>query len=346
MILRALDGTLVERGTADVAWDIVVRPRGADSLVALEVKWLGEGWPGDVRRLASFMPDTWPANLVLVAREFSPGALEWLSTREANWADETGRARIVGPGGLVVIREVARNAVATPRSFRWSPSALSVGELLLARPRPRIAVTEIAREAGWSPARVTAVLKAFDREGWTRKQGADRGPRAWRELDDPDALLASWSAGVAASPRQQRLAHRATRDAMALLHDALVPAFADLNWAVTGWAGTETAAPFLTTIPTVHVYVSEDQFAGPVSEAIEAAGLREVEEGARVTFWAADQRVLALSTRHSDIPVVSAPRLYADLSALGGRGHDAAEHVKSELIDPPHEQARGGVDAA
>ena len=109
-----------------------------------------------------------------------------------------------------------------------------------------------------------------------------------------------------------------------------------IGWALSGWAGLEIAAPFATTTPSLHVYVAESDFAGPLSDAIEHAGLREVEEGGRVTFWAADTRTLALATQREDMPIVSAPRLFADLTALGGRGQDAADHVKELLIDPLH----------
>ncbi len=345
IVARALDGALVERAAGAQEWDILVQPRGASAPIALEVKWVGEGWPGDVRRLVSQLPEPWPENLVLVARQFSPGALEWLAAHEANWADETGRARIVGPGGLVVIRELARRLERTPRPFRWSPSARSVGETLLAHPRPRIQVGDLAHECGWSQAQISTVLAGFDRAGWTRKLGAQRGPGAWRILAESDGLLSAWSAAVAEEPRKRRLGHRATRDAMTLLHDALAPALEKAaKWGLSGWAGAEVRAPFMTAVPSLQVYVAEDQFAGPLSEAMETAGVREVEEGARVVFWAADERVLALADRDGGLPVVSPPRLYADLTALGGRGHDAAEHIKSELIDPLHERVRREAD--
>jgi hypothetical protein len=335
IVAQALDGALVPRAGRAEARDILVKPRGGATAVALDVEWVGDGWPGDVRRLVSRLPEPWPENLVVVAREFSPGAVEWLSAGGLNWADETGRARIVGPGGLVVIRDHDRPLERAPRRFRWSPSARSVGELLLARPRPRVQVGDVAREAGWSPAQVTTVLSEFDHAGWTLKMGTQRGPGAWRALADPDGLLSAWSAAVQQEPRRRRLGHRATRDAMGLLSESLAPALdRTTQWALSGWAGAEAAAPFMTTVPSVHVYVAEDDFAGPLSEAMEAAGVREVEDGARVVFWAADRRALALADRHAGLPVVSAPRLYADLSALGGRGDDAAEHVRSELIDP------------
>jgi hypothetical protein len=124
---------------------------------------------------------------------------------------------------------------------------------------------------------------------------------------------------------------------MALLRDDLVPAFGENpNWAVSGWAGLELAAPFASTTPSLHIYVLDTDFAAALARVIEAANLREVGEGGRVTFWAADLRVFDSARRVGKIPVVSAPRLFADLSSFPGRGGDAADHVKAELIDPLH----------
>jgi hypothetical protein len=134
---------------------------------------------------------------------------------------------------------------------------------------------------------------------------------------------------------------------MALLRNDLAPALERrAGWAVSGWAGLELAAPFATTTPSLHVYVADTDFASPLSDVIDEAGLREVDEGGRVTFWAADSRVLRLAQRSGDVPVVSAPRLFADLSFFGGRGGDAADHVKEELIDPLHPGRSTEEDAA
>ena len=66
-------------------------------------------------------------------------------------------------------------------------------------------------------------------------------------------------------------------------------------------------APFATTTPSLHIYIADAEFAGPLSNATEEAGLREGDEGGRVTFWAADPRLLKLAERVDGIPVVSPP---------------------------------------
>ncbi len=304
-----------------------------------DIRWAGQGWPQDVRSAAADVPEPWPSDVVLLAHRLSTGAIEWLRARGANWADETGQARILGPGGLTVIREPARQPTADARipAFAWSKSALATAEAILAREDSMLRATELAPMTGWSVPQTANVLKAFDRQGWTTKRGAPRGRGAHRELIDPATLLAAWSSAVTEEPRPARIAHRATREVMGVLRNELAPALErGVNWAVSGWAGLELTAPFATTTPSLHVYVARADFTGSLSQAIEAAGLHEVEQGGRVIFWAAEPSVLALSWRAHGIPIVSPPRLYADLSSLGARGQDAADHVREQLIDPLH----------
>lgn len=338
ILASALDGVVVQSGRGEAQPDLLIRTRDGRS-IAIQVKWAGEGWPQDVRRAAADVADRWPADVVLLARRLSPGAIEWLRDRGANWADEAGQARILGPEGLIVIREPARlpREERAPRAFRWSPSAVTIAEASLANNDQPLRATELGPRTGWSVPQAANVLAAFDAQGWTAKRGSARGPSAHRQLVDADAMLGAWSAAVADLPRATRIAHRATRDVMTLLRDELAPALdRATKWAVTGWAGLELAAPLATTTPSLHIYVAENDFAGPLGSAIADAGLREIDEGGRVTFWAADPRVLEFATRRGDIPVASPPRLYADLTALGGRGQDAADHIKEQLIDPLH----------
>ena len=337
ILASAIDGAIVESTSGRARPDLLIRPRDGRS-IPVEVKWAGEGWPQDVRRAAGDVPVPWPPDVVLLARRLSPGAVEWLRDRDANWADEAGQAHILGPQGLIVIREPKlRPHAGRQSSFRWSPSAITIAEAILASEDDPLRATDLGRRVGWSVPQAANVLKAFDAQGWTVKRGTERGPTAYRRLVDADALLGAWSDGVADVPRVTRMAHRATRDVMALLRNELAPALdRTTNWAVSGWAGLELVAPFATTTPSLHIYIADRDFAGPLSAAIEEAGLREVREGGRVTFWAADTRILGLARRQEDVPVASAPRLFADLTALGARGQDAADHIKAQLIDPHH----------
>ena len=106
-----------------------------------------------------------------------------------------------------------------------------------------------------------------------------------------------------------------------------------MKWALSGWAGLEIAAPFVTRVPVIHVAVEAKALLdGRLRDAMRATRLREVDEGARVEFRALSPFVLSLAMAQRALPVVSAPRLYADLRALGGRGEEAADHVREGLL--------------
>lgn len=342
IVSQALDGVVVEPATDRARPELVVRTRDGATIM-IEVKWAGEGWPQDVRGAAAGVPDPWPSDVWLLARHLSPGAIDWLRERGANWADESGQARIHGPGGLIVIREPQSRDAShkPPRRFTWSPSAMTVAEAILSSEDRPLRATELAEECGWSVPQVANILTAFDTRGWTAKRGAARGPHSHRDLVDADAMLASWSEELTAHPRPSRTAHRAGRDVMNLLREDLAPALnRNARWSVSGWAALELTAPFTTTTPSLQLYVAESDFAGSLSEALAEAGLREVDEGGRMTFWPADTRAFAFASDRDGIPVASPPRVYADLTGFGARGLDAAAHLKDEVIDPLHAVSR------
>jgi hypothetical protein len=311
----------------------VVEAGGVDH--RLELVWAGRGWPAEVKRALAEIPSPWPRQVVLVALRFSSGSLELLRQRSANWVDEAGRARIESPDGLLVIRDVEPE-LEEPRTpaFRWARSSVDIAEFLLASPEEVFSAVDVAGHSGWSHPQTTKVLRQFAGRGWAQKVGPARGRGSGWRLADPAALLDAWAAHVGSAGRERVLAHRVVRDPMAFLREQLAPALDSLMpWAASGWAGLEAAAPFVTAVPVLHIYIpAEAMAAGRLRDVMRATGLREVEEGARVEFWAASELALALATETAFVPVVAAPRLHADLRALGGRGEEAAEHVREELI--------------
>ena len=300
----------------------------------LEAVWVGQGWPSDLEMLRD-IPVPWPRDIVVAARRFSPGALERLAELGANWADETGRAYIDGPDGLLVVREPAEVRRDAAKTFRWSRSAQEIGELLLTRHNEaNVSAREIAERTGWSHAQASNVLRHFDAQGWTRKSGAARGRYSVRTLVEPGALLEAWGTFVGSADRERIRAHRVLREPMAFLETELAPALSSsTQWACSGWAGLEVAAPFATTVPTLQIYVEEAAISdGRIRQVMSALSLREVDEGARLEFWGGEPLMLSLVLERRGLPIVSSARLYADLRALGGRGEDAAQHVREELL--------------
>lgn len=338
--VKAVERALAELGAVGVA-------RQHDGLMAIEVKapgatetlellWAGRGWPGQVRETLREIEAPWPRRCVITAERFSPGAIELLRERDANWADLAGQARIVAPPGILVVKDQQQRRTSereAPR-FSWSPAAIAVAEALLDErakelPRP----DALADEVGWTVPRIRQVLQSFDREGWTAKVGPSRGPLAGRVLRDYEGLLESWSAHVAGDRRPAVLGHLLMRDPLGLLRGELAEALsAAPAWAVSGWAAAELRAPLVTVLPSIQIYVRVDDLDDVAPKVLSSVGATEVEEGGRLELWGGDRAVFACAGSADGLPVVSAPRLYADLLSFGGRGKDAAEHVRGELF--------------
>lgn len=332
---RALDGLAVVEAveTKDGLAQVLIRGRTRDDH-RLQALWAGAGWPADVDRAIRNCGGDWPPNRVVVARHLSAGSREMLDRRGISWVDCSGDAHVLAPG-LLVIREATRQPAADRRAFSWSASAVSIAEALLSRSSPHgVRATELAKITGWSAPQISQVLGAFDAEGWTTKWGPQRGPSASREISDGAGMLDAWAKEVSAAEPERRFAERIFDDPMQFLVDELGPALDkhDIGWAVTGWAAAEQLAPFATAIPVLQVYVEERALRGPLSLAMQAIPIREVESGGRIEFRSADPHLMKLATRHSSIPLATAPRVFADLQALGGRGEEAAMHLRDEMI--------------
>ena len=339
-VLRDAQVDIVPRSKLDPR-GISVSVTGGHAKEPLTLLWAGEGWPADVDEVLDKAPDPWPRDLVVVARHFSPGALRSLRERDANWADETGDARIIGPSRLFVVR-LQRHGEPTRKSaedgpFEWTPSAVAIAEAILARPTNPILNRGIVEMTDFSAAQVSRTLGQFDRRSWTRKTGNERGPGALRVLDDGDEFLRSWATHVASRSRPTIQAHTILGEPFTFVRESLAPALDKVgDWALSGWAGLELEAPFATQVPTLHIYVSEGSFDdGRLEDVLSRSSLRRVDEGGRIILWPANTTALRLrkTSEREQLPVVSAPRLYADLLSFGGRGVDAAEHVREMLID-------------
>jgi len=303
----------------------------------LQLRWAGRGWPADLEQALTSVPDPWPRQLVLVGQRFSPGAIEQLTRRRANWLDEAGAARIETDSGLLVVRETDETepGPGAPRGFRWAASSLEIAEWLLTElPVETFNAHALADRSGWSYAQTTKVLRQLSARGWVKKTGGSRGVGSGWEIADTAGLLETWTAYLVGHRPDTVGAHRVLRDPMQFARTELAQALRpETQWALSGWAGLELAAPFVTTVPVIQVAVDANALVdGRLREAMRSLGLREVNEGARIEFFALSKFSLSLAREYHRVPVVSPPRLYADLRALGGRGEGAAEHVRQELI--------------
>lgn len=340
--VEKLIGKAIERSSVAIGSEgdhLLAKVKVGGNTFDLHVIWAGEGWPEDVRNADRRIGGREGARTVFAARRFSTGALKSLEAEGANWVDETGRARIV-VDGLVVIRdgdELRESAAASKGRTGWSASAIDVAEAVLSMPvESTIRIADVSTLTAWSVPQVSKVLQRFDQAGWLQQLGSERGRGARRVFADRAALLEEWSAIVAEKTVEPLFGHTLTRDPMGFLEDALAPELNNrCDWAVSAWAGVERIAPFMTTVPTLQIYVPEEDL-GP--ELVSDLGLSRVESGGVVEFRPARRVVFQTATTDSaGIRVASPARVFADLRALGGRGEDAAEHLREQILGGPGE---------
>jgi len=299
----------------------------------LTILWAGRGWPAEAQQAIADVPDPWPRHLVVAARSLSPGALEKLRKRDANWVDEAGNVRLHVPPRLFVMKEANAKERKKAPAFSWSSSSTALAEFLLANKPEKIELNEIAGKTGWSVPQVSNVLRAFDKAGWTSRHGPPRGRGVWRELANRGALLEAWSAHLVDHRPKRHLGHRLLRDPVGYLSGELAPLLNNQGkWAVTGWAGLEISAPYISFIPSLQVYLPSELPDRDLFRIFEKGGISMVEEGANVEFWEMDFPLLTAPDNASIVPVVNLPRLYSDLLAIGGRAKDGAEHLREIRI--------------
>lgn len=299
----------------------------------LVTHWVGQGWPGRVREVLRAVGKPWPRSHVVVARNLSPGAIAILTTADANWIEEDGRAYVRTNTGLIIERDVERPVrTSGPVVFRWSPARADVAEVILAAGSV-LPVREIAEITSWSREQVSEALRHFDRVGWTQKRGAKRGRTSERVIAAIEVLRENWAEHAGSAVRERLIAHGIIRDPLSYLERDLAPSLKTLGrWAVSGWAGSALVAPKITTIPLLQIYVNARAFDSRLRPSLTQWGLREVTTGARVEFWSARPAALYLPLERRGVQVVHAHRLYADLLALGERGGDAAREVLEVLL--------------
>jgi hypothetical protein len=323
-VSTVLDADVLVRPTTDGAHMLSIL--GLPSRPRFCAVWVRRGWPADVRlRL-----DRSPRVTLVVAPELSSGARRLLDERGINWVDETGAASVRGEGLLVHVDRAPVSKGPPRGGASWSPIAALAAEATLAAHPPQITTAWIAEHAGCSIARASRILTGWDEEGWTAKQGPARGRGAHRLLEHADAMLGSWTAHVNAMPVERWFAHTTSRD-LQDVQTRLANALSGVTFGWTGWAAAQQLAPFVTQLPVLHLRIDERYPHRDLVAHLQLAGLTPTDDAGRIELWRTPGKVFGLATSSPMGPIVSWPRVYADLKRLGGRGDDAAEHLRASI---------------
>lgn len=302
--------------------DTVAHAPGPDFVVggrAIQVKWVGEGNLGDIRRVLD-LPER-PG--VVVGRQLSPGARELLARAGVSWVDETGAAEVAL--GTIIVSRTGRPATTSPPPARWTPSALAVAESLLCGTEATVSSTRGA--TGLSTGSCTTALRSLTELGLLEADAA-RGRRAGRRVRDSRALLTAYAqAAEALRPAVSLQIGVTWRDHVtSLVETGRTWTSREVGWCATGATAAAVIAPHLTTIGATEVYVDTETLAGLAAAASEV-GLRPIEGGRLTLRPMPTQGVRRLASEVGGLRVAPWPRVYVDLRTVGVRGEEAAEHL-------------------
>lgn len=336
-LLRAIPADFHAEGGVDT-----VRISRGTSAWMFQPVWAGEGLPADVRRVSSLLdhaPTRATAIPVITARRMSPGAREILREERLSWADASGRAQIAVPGEVYITR-LDPIPMDAGRRFRWSAAAHAVAETLLtwrvrqgAETRDPIGrVATIADAAEVSIPHAARVLRQFDEQGYTVKTGAERGSSAGREVRDPGRMLSDWAGYYAINSSAPAAEFHVPWREHEQSFSTLVASLANLDWAVTGIAAADRLAPYLTSVPTVDVYVSFDALQEARHRLSSQSDVLEVENGGRIRIFSENEYLFRLSDDQHGLHVASPIRVYSDLLRQRGRAAEAAEYLRETAI--------------
>jgi hypothetical protein len=291
--------------------------------------WTGEGWPADVERLVAVAPDV----EVVVAKQFSLGAKDWLSAHHRGWVDQSGDAHVSLSTGLIILREARTRQIKTATPVKWTRTMLAAAEAALAGVTPTVEAVEAA--TGISRGASANALARLETLGLLRRQRGTRGRGSARSIVDRDAFLDEYAAAAATLRHPQRVIriHRLWRDPLEAFESEIGPALNrdSSSWAVTGAAASILVAPYLSDVTVVELYVDDELFANPHHLA-DVLGGRVVDRGQLIEVRALPTPMSANGPVVNGIHVALPARIYADLIAVGGRSAEAAAHLK-EMID-------------
>jgi len=329
-VLRDIPGLTVEAETVagNHRHDAVLRFADREEHVLVEAKLRANAataW--QLVHYAELYPDM---RMLLIAETTTEQARTILTEHGIGFIDGLQNAHIELPGLLFHIegrRGGRRTAGPTPPA-RLRGKAGAAAQALLLQPGREWTVTELADEAGIAAGLAHRVLARLEREGIVAAEGS--GPQRVRTLTNPTALLDLWAEEQVEQPRRtlgyllaqtpQQLANR-----IATGLDR-----AGIEYAITGAAGANFLAPFVTAIPVTDVWIAAT--ADP-TEVLRDLGADPVTEGQNlVLLQAKDDAPILWRRALGEVWVANPFRLFADLRRDPRRGREQADHLREEVI--------------
>ena len=255
-----------------------------------------------------------------------------------SWCDGRGAIHLTWPGGYVHIdRTTSRRATEKAKGAQGlGPASIRAVQVLLEADGTEWTVTQLAQSAGISVGQAHTVFRVLEENDLLKRSG--RGPLQRSEITDRRAAL-DW---LEIFDRARRRPNGAATYLYARTPDEVLKRLADLAaraglpFAVTGAAASSLlGVPVLTNVPVAHVRVG-------IFEAVDALhrlGLEHLDaedagRGSNLELWTDTGDLGVFGAREIDgTKVAPNVRIWLDLAREGGRGRDAAQIFREQVLE-------------
>ena len=267
---------------------------------------------------------------MIIAQSVSDGARAFLREENVAYHDLSGSLYFSADDVFVLIEKPKSKRAKRRDANVFQGSRAQVLHALFARPGEWVAGTEVAEDAGVSPATVSQTFKHLERRDWLEVKG--EGPAKRRLLTRPHALLDAWRDSVLAGPKAKRSRYYVPRmkpEEMArqIRQEA---SDADFDLEFTGQFAAQSYAPFLSGVSdlAVRVHGKQDR-----ERLLSILGARKVSEGANLIVIDASSKKRSRKRNEADERLLATPlQVYLDLLEDHGRSKEMAEHLRSQKL--------------
>jgi hypothetical protein len=318
--------------------DLLLEVEADGRHLRLAVETLGKAYPRDVRdavwRLEDFLAATRASKDDLVklvaAESLSAGAKETLRQRGIGYFDGSGSLFLRSGPWIINIERPAPRRARKDSVPLFTDAREGVVHALLKCRGEWLTGSELAELAKTSNYTCSVVLKELERREWVESTGAGYNLR--RRLVEPAKLLDAW-----AEEWTERKYERLRGYLFVGKPSELLPKLASrlknagMDWAFTGTAAANVAAPLLTSADTAEIIVPKG--ASPVLK--DMLDLKPAEKGSNVTLIEREGASLLFRDLHQDdMSYFASPFiLYLDLLDGRGRNKELAQHLRQSVLN-------------
>lgn len=296
-------------------------------------------WP-DLDRDAKDLARSVPRGNVglVVAGSIPVTEREAIERADLSWCDGRGAIHLTWPGGYVHIDRTTRRRATdkTQGAQGLGPASIRAVQVLLEIDGTEWTVTQLAQSAGISVGQAHTVLRVLEENGLLKRSG--KGPLQRSEVTDRRAAL-DWLATIDRARRRPKAAatylYARTLDEV-LRRLAGLADEAGLPYAVTGAAAANLLdTPVLTRVQVAHVRVGVLN----AVDALHRLGLEHLDaedagRGANLELWTDTGDLGVFGAKEiDDIKVAPNVRIWLDLAREGGRGEDAAQIFREQVLE-------------